>query len=78
MSGFMSPRGEKKAGGRPAIAEELKRQTLTCRVAPETKQWLESQKEQGGKGIGELVDLAVEVLQKHPDELPPEAETEED
>jgi hypothetical protein len=77
MSDFMSPRGEKKAGGRPAMADELKRQTLTCRVAPETKHWLDTQKEQVGKGIGELVDLAVETLQKHPEEFPMDTTIEE-
>lgn len=74
----MSPRGGWRGGGRPAIPEEQKRQTLACRVSPTTKQWLEEQKTQTGKGIGEIVDLAVEILQNHPEELPPGAETEED
>lgn len=72
----MSPRGGWRGGGRPTIPDEQKRQTLTCRVSPDTKQWLEEQKQQTSMGIGELVDLAVEVLQKHPDELPPDIETE--
>lgn len=50
------PRGEKKAGGRPPIAEELKRVTLTCRVKPETKQWLESYKNNASLSIGEILD----------------------
>ena len=69
----MSPRGEKKAGGRPPIAEELKRVTLTCRVKPETKQWLENQKITIEKGIGEIVDQAIEVLQQHLDKFPLDA-----
>ncbi len=64
----MSPRGGWRGGGRPAISDDLKRQTLTCRVAPETKVWLENQKAEADKSIGELIDLAVEVLQKHPEE----------
>lgn len=70
----MSPRGEKRAGGRPPIAEEMKRQNLVCRVAPETKLWLEEQKSETDKSIGELVDRAVEVLQKHPEEIPASVE----
>jgi hypothetical protein len=53
------------------------RNTLTCRIKESNRQWLLSEKERAGKGIGELVDLAVEVLQKHPEELPPDAEMEE-
>lgn len=71
----MSPRGEKRAGGRPPIAENKKRQNLVCRVAPETKLWLEGQKAETDRSIGELVDRAIEVLQKHPEESFPAVET---
>jgi len=60
----MSPRGEKRAGGRPPKRENEKRQTLTCRVAPETRACLEELKHQSGQSIGDLIDDAVNVLRK--------------
>lgn len=71
------PRGEKRAGGRPPKSPNEVRQTLNCRVKPSTNEKISAFKEQTGCSIGELVDLAVEVLQKHPDELPPAVVEEE-
>jgi len=62
----MSPRQKKHAGGRPSLPVELRRVTLTCRVTQETKYWLMQYKNDFNKGIGELIDIAIDNLKEHP------------
>ena len=64
------PRGGWRGGGRPPKTKGVKRTLLGCRVKDEVRNWLYSEKERTGYSIGELVDLAVETLQKCPEKLP--------
>jgi transposase len=57
----MSPRGEKKAGGRPPKAPEEQRKQLNTRVAPETLEFLEAEKDRTGVSIGKVVDHIVKT-----------------
>lgn len=68
-------RGGWRGGGRPPKTAGVKRILLGCRVKEDIRQWLYAEKDRTGQSVGELVDLAVEVLQEHPDRLPPEAVT---
>lgn len=73
----MSPRGGDRGGRRPLKTEGDPRLSFTCRIKESNKNWIKSESERTGWSIGELADLAVEILQKHPEELPPDAETED-
>jgi len=74
----MVTRGGKRDGaGRPRKDDGLRRH-FGCRLKEDNIEWIQSEKERTGCSIGELVDLAVEVLQKHPEELPPDAVIEAD
>lgn len=64
----MSPRGDKKAGGRPAKPEDEHRKQLNTRIAPETMDLLEAEKERTGKSIGKVVDAMALVYLAHPEE----------
>jgi len=41
----MPKRGGCRGGVKPTLPESLKRQSLSCRVAPETKKWLVKQRD---------------------------------
>lgn len=63
IKGYTMPRGGKREGaGRPKI--ERARKTLSCRVKPETLDFLEEEKERTQKSLGEIVDEAVEEYKK--------------
>ncbi len=73
------PRGGWRGGGRPPKTEGVKRTLLGCRVKDDVKNWLYAEKDRTGASVGEIVDLAVTVLQETPARHLPEAtvETEE-
>ncbi len=66
--------GSRKGSGRPLKTAGEKRDVLNCRIKASNKQWLEQERERVDRSIGELVDLAIEVLQTHPKMQFPEAE----
>lgn len=72
----MTRGGKREGSGRPLKNANGVRHTLTCRVKESNRLWLYQEKERTGKGVGDLVDLAVEVLQKHPEELPADKQEE--
>ena len=77
----MSPRGEKKAGGRPPLITkgQKARQTLNCRVDADLYDWIKAQSERSGVSLGELTDLAFTIMQEHPERWPADkAEESED
>ena len=55
-------RGGYRGGVKPTLSESLKRQSLSCRVSPEIKEWLETQRDTSNKSLGELVDQAVHKM----------------
>ena len=63
------PRGGWRGGGRPKKDEGTVRELLGCRVKSPVKDWLYSEKERTGRSVGEIVDVAVELLQEHPERL---------
>jgi len=74
----MTRGGARKGSGRKAKTQKEKRHPLNCLASYQTVVWINSERERTNKSIGELVDLAVEVLQEHPEKLPPDAMTEEE
>jgi len=56
---FHMSRGGYRGGVKPTLPESLKRQSLSCRVSPEIKEWLEVQRDSSNKSLGEIVDQAV-------------------
>lgn len=67
--------GKRKGAGRPRKSDEP-RLHFACRMKESNREWIKTESERTGWSMGEIADLAVEVLQKHPDELPPDGETE--
>lgn len=61
-----SGRGGKRAGsGRPAKKGSTKIRTV--RLKEKNANWLESEAYRTGRGQGDIVDLAIETLQEHPE-----------
>ena len=60
----MSKRGGFRGGVKPRLSDNLKRQSLSCRVKPETKVYLGLIKDETYQSVGELVDTAVELLKE--------------
>lgn len=73
----MTRGGARKGAGRRQRTPEEKRHPLNCLVSFQSLAWVQSERERTGYSAGELVDLAIEILQKHPEELPPDVETED-
>jgi|GEM_PF-3185647 len=77
----ISGRGGKREGsGRPKREQregKPPKVVLSCRVEAETVAFLKQEEQRTSKSIGELVDLAIEVLQENSEELPPNLESEE-
>ena len=61
--------GARKGAGRPSLPDSDRRKTLNVRVKTETSVWLHAERERFGLSMGELVDIAIELLQEHPDIL---------
>jgi hypothetical protein len=77
----MSRGGKREGAGRPTRANregKLPRIVLSCRVESETVAFLRQEEERTNKSIGKLVDLAIGVLKEHPEQLPPDAITDEE
>jgi hypothetical protein len=68
---FMSPRGGWRGGGRPPKEEGQLREHFGCRIKAANLTWLQETRERTVLSAGEIVDLAIELLQAHPEELPP-------
>lgn len=69
----MARGGIRPGSGRPFKKADAKRDTLTCRVDPDVRAWLVTEKDRTGKSVGELVDYAVETLQDSPGRRLPDA-----
>ncbi len=66
---FESGRGGTRPGaGRKAKKGPTKLRSVRLKVA--NADWLENKSDEIGISQGDIVDLAIEVLQKHPKELP--------
>lgn len=64
--------GKRKGAGRPRKSDEP-RLHFACRMKESNREWIKAESERTGYSMGELVDVAVEVLQEHPENLPPDA-----
>jgi len=69
--------GKRKGAGRPRKSDEA-RLHFACRMKESNRQWIKTESERTGWSMGELADLAIEIAQKYPDKLPPDAEVEEE
>ena len=67
--------GKRKGAGRPRKSDEA-RLHFACRMKESNRQWIKTESERTGWSMGEIADLAVEVLQKNPEELPADPESE--
>ncbi|WP_373531205.1 hypothetical protein [Vampirovibrio sp.] len=73
----MTRGGKRDGAGRPTRSDKEGKQpkvVLSCRVEAETLAFLDSEKQRTDRSIGELTDLAVFLLQKHPEESFPSVE----
>jgi hypothetical protein len=75
----MTRGGSREGAGRRRLSEADRRKQLSCRVNDATFQWLSSERDRTSASVGEIIDLAVTVLQEMPARHLPEAtvETEE-
>jgi len=60
------PRGGYRGGVKPKLPNSKKRMHVTCRLKPENKEWIESQKYLSSKSVGEIIDMAIEILKLSP------------
>ena len=67
--------GKRKGAGRPRKSDEA-RLHFACRMKESNREWIKTESERTGWSMGEIADLAVEVLQKNPEELPADPESE--
>ena len=65
----MSPRGGWRGGGRPLKEQGKPREHFGCRIKASNLAWIQEQREQLGLSAGEIIDLALELLQEHPKKL---------
>jgi hypothetical protein len=63
--------GARPGSGRPAKDVQDKRPPLNCRINPTHKVWLEEVRQQTEMGLGELVDIAIDLLRQHPERIKP-------
>lgn len=69
----MTRGGKREGAGRPRKSNEA-RIHFGCRIKETNAEWIQSEKLRTGKSVGEITDLAIEVLQKHPEESFPSVE----
>lgn len=69
----MTRGGKREGAGRPRKSEEA-RVHFGCRLKETNAEWIQAEKERTGKSAGEIADLAIELLQKHPEEAFSQAE----
>lgn len=66
----MARGGHRVGSGRPLKEENVRREPFSCRLKRGNIEWMRQQREQTGMSAGEIVDFAIDEIQKQGITLP--------